>query len=285
MTVARVDGSLPEFPRGTSLKARLSTRYFEGPRERRQRSLVHRFAALANNLVTDSVGATPGEWGVFSAVPPDPGVVDDDGFELVDQWDGSSLEMTLEQLVGQHGAWPEAHALLARLPALRVSAALEGPAATRTVEDAVLRLMGAVAPDPNRQLLEHLPLRCRPTVHTHEDLDRCNSLVALRLTSSTERWQNDFTAHPTIKLHDVVVNRHVRGQGLGTVVLDELCRFADETRQDIIAMLEPGPTAPASAVLPLARWYAHHGFSVGDRSDPERWARRSHMTRPPATRE
>lgn len=185
-------------------------------------------------------------------------------------------------MVEQRGVWPEARALLARLPALRVSAALEGPSAARAVEDVVLRLAGADAPHPDRQLLEHLPLRCRPRVATHEDLDRRNSMVALRLTSSAERWQDDPTARATIWLHDVIVNHHLRGQGLGTVVLDELCRFADETGQNITGMLEPGPTAPASVVPPLACWYARHGFRVAGTPDPAQWTRRSYMTRSPA---
>lgn len=39
-TAARVDGSTPEFPRGTSLGTRLAARYLEGTREERQRSLL-----------------------------------------------------------------------------------------------------------------------------------------------------------------------------------------------------------------------------------------------------
>lgn len=164
-----------------------------------------------SELPTEGVGATPGVWGVFSGgVIAVDGLGDEDEDEAdLDLDESGALEDTLQRLVDREGSG-EAQTLLAELPSLRVSAALEGQASARHVEDVIVRLARASTSDPSRCLLEHLPIGRRPSVTTLDELDRRNRLVRLAVS-------HGLTCDDTsIALHEVVVSRAMRGQGLGT---------------------------------------------------------------------
>lgn len=242
---------------------------------------LHRSAmARLENL---SAGQEPGAWGLLSG-----------GHSAAR---GSRGEVRLERTLRRVAAavddvrvQEQVKLMSNRLPRLRAQVELGLPGAVQKVkawEEAVadLAALDAVGPLLSRSLLEHLPGDQRPLAGSVEEMDRPGPPVCLRVTyhGPGEDWGRN-SPEPWIELNDIVVRpRALRGSGLGTAALVELCRFADHHQYPIQGMLEPGPGAEeVDEVIPrLAGWYARHGFTQEGR-DPARWQRRGKIRREPA---
>lgn len=91
--------------------------------------------------------------------------------------------------------------------------------------------------------------------------------------------------HAVIKigLSDIVVPPWIAGLGLGSAALSHLCRCADDVGATITGVLYPGSAYKndqETRIPRLARWYARHGFAVGDLPAVQ-WQIGSSMTRAP----
>lgn len=221
------------------------------------------------------VGALPNEWGILSG-----GSV---------RRDEISLEETLRSIKRSSPQDPEVHrkitALLSVLPRTRSLAELgEGSAHTARIEAQVLTLAqdAKLESHQRRALLEHLPGHLRPLPGSINSLDRSLAHIRLSLTfqGPHEETFENFAPAARITLNDIVVASEMRGLGLGTATLTELCRYADHHGYPIEGKLQPGPIAPDSDIPPLARWYARMGFTQGS-TEPSQWKRMGTISRAP----
>ena len=80
-----------------------------------------------------------------------------------------------------------------------------------------------------------------------------------------------------IKLHDIVVAPGMKGCGLGTETLAELCAFADRKGAEIVGEFVPSPDEARASI---ARWYAKAGFTSGSAS-PDTWGLGAWISRAP----
>lgn len=224
-----------------------------------------------------SVGADSHEWGVFS------------GGELHHRTSASRtflLEDTVKEI-----SWSDKVSidttnqirdLLAALPAARANTELGNNKAIADIEARLVAL--AESPDlehqQRRRILEHLPARLRPIPKSLHLLERAQPPVTLFISLQGENLPYSHPQGPKIRLHDIVVARELRGKGLGTAALSELCKYADLHDLPIEGMLEPGPREPEEAVAAVSKWYARLGFTQGE-LEPREWRRGGTIHRTP----
>lgn len=259
-------------------KERLTARHTEA-RVRELRRELHSTKQYMEQL---SVGADLHEWGVLS------------GGELGSRRTGSQtflLENTLEELTMSSEtaieAADQARHLLAILPAARAAAELGDNSVVADLETRLMSLAEStdLVPRQRRLVLEHLPARLRPIPESLKYLDSMESErglhpVTLFISIQGEGMPYSHPEGPYIRLDDIVVDRELRGKGLGTAALIELCRYVDLHDLPIKGMLEPGPGKPDETVATLSRWYARMGFTQGN-CQPDQWLRRGPIYRSP----
>ncbi|GAB0104937.1 hypothetical protein JMUB6875_39140 [Nocardia sp. JMUB6875] len=205
--------------------------------------------ALVRDLAVHGVGADDHRWGALSG-----GFVRSLGTALC-------LEDTLSDLTLRYSAdapsWTRRVRALSRtVEAARPLAAVGDRAVVADLTEELLELTrGAPDEAARKQLSDHLPGVLRPVPFDIESLRRSDALVEVVF---------DIYAD-TVKLDNITVNPELRGTGLGTAVLQHLCRAADAHHLYIVGQLVPTFRDDDSAVPILARWCRHHGFAVNER--------------------
>ncbi|MEV6102075.1 GNAT family N-acetyltransferase [Nocardia sp. NPDC051981] len=205
--------------------------------------------ALFRELAVHGVGADDHRWGVLS------------GAFVRSLGASFCLEDTLADLTLRYG--DNAPHWARRLPALthateqaRPMAAVGDRAVVAELTEEVLALARTAPDEAARQRLsDHLPGVLRPVPFDIGSLRRADPLVEVVF---------DIYAD-TIKLDNITVNPELRGTGLGTAVLQHLCRAADAHHLYIVGQLVPTFRDDDSAVPILAAWCRHHGFTVNER--------------------
>lgn len=205
--------------------------------------------ALMRDLAVHGVGADDHRWGVLSG-----GFVRSLGAPLC-------LEDTLAELTERYGAehphWTRRLEALARATGeARPMAAVGDRAVVADLTEDLLAITRSAPDEAARQRLsDHLPGVLRPVPSDIESLRRDDRLAEVVF---------DIYAD-TIKLDNITVNPELRGTGLGTAILQHLCRAADAHHLCIVGQLVPTFRDDDSAVPVLAKWCRHHGFSVNER--------------------
>ncbi|WP_405497391.1 GNAT family N-acetyltransferase [Nocardia sp. NBC_00511] len=204
---------------------------------------------LLRELARHGVGADDHRWGVLSG-----GFIPSLGHPV-------GLEHTLNGLVtGYESAdplWTRQLQLLARASEqARPQAAVGDRSIVADLTEEVLSVMRTAPDDGARQRLsDHLPGVLRPVPFDIDTLRRDDELVEVVFDVYAD----------TIKLDNITVNPELRGSGLGTAVLQHLCRAADANHLYIVGQLVPTFRDDDSAVPTLARWCRQHGFAVNER--------------------
>lgn len=209
------------------------------------------------------------QWGILSAAPRR-------------RW---NLESTLQHEC--HG-YPEeakslAQHLAGRLPALRARTLLEPEQNSTALEQAereLLTLIDEVPRAARRRLIDHLPLALRPCPETIGDLERVDHGVTLYVSEKGPKSGVGLSRDAHIVLHDIGIESDLRGIGLGSATLAELCLYADRRGFPILGKIEPGPDRGDDEVRHLAFWYAARGFTQAGRP-PDRWVRMGLIRREP----
>ncbi|MBL1074333.1 hypothetical protein JK358_07975 [Nocardia sp. 2] len=205
--------------------------------------------ALRRELGQYGVGAEDRVWGVLSG-----GRVRSLGHSVC-------LEVTLGDLAQEYESVDQHWARLLQRIALhteeiRPLAALGDRA---VVTDLIEQVTAAlrIAPDEaaRLRLIDHLPGALRPIPADITTLRRGDTLVEVVF---------DIYAD-TVKLDNITVNPELRGTGLGSAVLQHLCRSADAHHLYIVGQLVPTYRDDDSAVPRLAEWCRRHGFAVNER--------------------
>ncbi|MFF0637473.1 GNAT family N-acetyltransferase [Nocardia sp. NPDC004151] len=205
--------------------------------------------ALMRDLAVHGVGADDHRWGVLSG-----GFVRSLGAPLC-------LEDTLAEVTERYGAehphWTRRLEALARATGeARPMAAVGDRAVVADLTEDLLAITRSAPDEAARQRLsDHLPGVLRPVPSDIESLRRDDRLAEVVF---------DIYAD-TIKLDNITVNPELRGTGLGTAILQHLCRAADAHHLCIVGQLVPTFRDDDSAVPVLAKWCRHHGFSVNER--------------------
>ncbi|MEC3919091.1 GNAT family N-acetyltransferase [Nocardia sp. CDC160] len=205
--------------------------------------------ALVRDLAVHGVGADDHRWGVLS------------GAYLRSLGTALCLEDTLAELIpryaGTDASWTRRlHALARAAEQARPLAAVGDRAVVADLTEELLDLT-RIAPDEaaRQRLSDHLPGVLRPVPFDIEALRRSDPLVEVVF---------DIYAD-TVKLDNITVHPELRGTGLGTAVLQHLCRAADAHHLYIVGQLVPTFRDDASAVPILAQWCRRHGFAVNER--------------------
>lgn len=252
---------------------RIISKLFTQRTDTQIRALLRERSLLERELRHRSVGADPHEWGVLSGGEtdhPDAG----NGLFLLEH-SLSQLSSSSEEIATR------SQRILDSLPGLRAEAQLGKSNAVSELESQLVALAKTLdLSDPyRRRFLDHLPASRRPIPNVLSPLERQQYPVTLWM--SLKGSDNDYYAgQPHIELLDIVIDPNLRGKGLGTATLTELCNYADHQRLPIEGCLEPGPQKPDESVPALARWYARRGFTQGDR-EPHQWRRRATIRREP----
>ncbi|MGV9665907.1 GNAT family N-acetyltransferase [Nocardia niigatensis] len=205
--------------------------------------------ALVRELSVHGVGADDHRWGVLSgAFVPNLGVpfcLEDTLADLTVRY-GSAAPHWIRRLRTLIGATEEA----------RPMAAVGDRAVVADLTEEVLAVARAAPDEAARQkLADHLPGVLRPVPFDIESLRRSDPLVEVVFEIYAD----------TIKLDNITVNPELRGAGLGTAVLQHLCRAADAHHLYIVGQLVPTFREDDSAVPILAAWCRDHGFAVNER--------------------
>ncbi|MEV0468241.1 GNAT family N-acetyltransferase [Nocardia tengchongensis] len=205
--------------------------------------------ALVRDLAVHGVGADDHRWGVLSGA-----YVRSLGAPLC-------LEDTLAELTqrysAEHPHWTRRLEALSRATGeARPMAAVGDRSVVADLTEELLAIARSAPDEAARQRLsDHLPGVLRPVPSDIEALRRDDALAEVVF---------DIYAD-TIKLDNITVNPELRGTGLGTAVLQHLCRAADAHHLYIVGQLVPTYRDDDSAVPILANWCRHHGFSVNER--------------------
>ncbi|WP_067568305.1 GNAT family N-acetyltransferase [Nocardia acidivorans] len=205
--------------------------------------------ALLRELARHGVGAEDRRWGVLS------------GGYLRSRGAPIGLEFTLAELMSEYEStdphWARQLRVLAdAAERVRPLAALGDRVAVGDLTEQVVAVTRAAPDEAARQRLsDHLPGALRPLPADLESLRRGDDLVDVAF---------DVYAN-TIKLDNITVNPELRGTGLGTAVLQQLCRAADAHHLTIVGQLVPTYRDDDSAVPLLAAWCRKHGFAVNER--------------------
>lgn len=204
---------------------------------------------LLRELAHHGVGAEDHHWGVLSG-----GYIRSLGAAIC-------LEHTVADLIGAFEAtaphWVrQLQVITESATKTRPLAALGDRLAVSDLTDQVVAVTHA-APDEDarRRLTEHLPGVLRPVP---------SDIHALRRSDAMAEVVFDIY-NDTIKLDNITVNAELRGSGLGTAILQHLCRSADAHRLHIVGQLVPTYRDDDSAVPMLAAWCRRHGFVVNER--------------------
>ncbi|WP_067825183.1 GNAT family N-acetyltransferase [Nocardia inohanensis] len=204
---------------------------------------------LRRQLAQHGVGAEDRRWGVLSG-----GLLRSRGVSIC-------LENTLTELIERYQATDPQWARQLRVVAAaageaRPLAAVGDRVVVSELTEQVLAVTRAAPDDDARQRLsDHLPGVLRPLPVDIEALRRADDLVEV-----------DFEIYAdTVKLDGITVNPELRGTGLGTATLQQLCRAADAQHLYIVGQLVPTFRDDDSAVPRLADWCRRHGFVVNER--------------------
>lgn len=171
------------------------------------------------------------------------------------------LEFTLAELMSEYESTDPHWARQLRVIAdaaeqVRPLAALGDRVAVAELTEQLVAVTRAAPDEAARQRLsDHLPGVLRPLPADLESLRRSDDLVDVVF----EVYAN------TIKLDNITVNPELRGTGLGSAVLQQLCRAADAHHLTIVGQLVPTYRDDDSAVPLLAAWCRKHGFAVNER--------------------
>ncbi|GAB2535660.1 GNAT family N-acetyltransferase [Nocardia heshunensis] len=205
--------------------------------------------ALIRALAVHGVGADDHRWGALS------------GAYVRSLGTALCLEDTLTELIERHE--PTAPHWTRQAQTLRTAAETARPLAAVgdrvVVADLTEELLDLTrtAPDEaaRQRLSDHLPGVLRPVPFDIAALHRSDQLVEVVF---------DIYAD-TVKLDNITVHPELRGTGLGTAVLQQLCRAADAHHLYIVGQLVPTFRDDDSAVPRLATWCRRHGFAVNER--------------------
>ncbi|UGT45016.1 hypothetical protein LTV02_17170 [Nocardia yamanashiensis] len=204
---------------------------------------------LRRQLAQHGVGAEDHRWGVLS------------GGRLRARGISICLENTLAELITryepEHPHWTRQLKVIATAcEEARPLAAVGDRVVVEELTDQVLAVTRTAPDDAARQRLsDHLPGVLRPLPADIEALRRDDDLVEV-----------DFEIYAdTVKLDGITVNPELRGTGLGTATLQQLCRAADAQHLHIVGQLVPTFRDDDSAVPRLADWCRRHGFAVNER--------------------
>lgn len=243
---------------------------------RAQRAALYRLGTLkddsrrlASRLERLGVGAAPRSWGVLSTGTLTLGRL-------------YSLEQTLGKLSSSEPAVAALRdTMLQTLPSVRALTELHlDPLAVAKIENALLNLECApeLSKEDRRALREHLPASLRPHPTNVSELERVHAPVTL-FVSEDELWEFE-ESEPGIRLHDIITNAGLRGHGLGSETLAEVCRYADHRGLPIVGEIIATYPATDADFQRLARWYARAGF-VQSARDPGEWERGGLIRRDP----
>lgn len=230
---------------------------------RRRAELAHRFRDIAASLERLGVGAEPRHWGVLSVAPRH-------GIPRF------SLEQTCKGLLvtADRDKSLALERVAKRLPHARAQAEFGERQPVEAIEADLAQLVEATPhADPlHRDLVLHLTPERRPLPGSPEALCRTGSPLLLQVSR-----QDGMDDEPRLFLHDIVVDLELRGAGLGTAALGEVCRYADHLGLPIEGDLTPDAGQDSFA---LARWYHAAGFRLGD-LQPSSWRPGERMRRNP----
>ncbi|MEV6066576.1 GNAT family N-acetyltransferase [Nocardia sp. NPDC052001] len=204
---------------------------------------------LLRELAQHGVGADDRRWGVLS------------GGYIRSRGSSFGLEFTLADLITEYETtdphWTRQLRVLAALAEqTRPLAALGDRVAVADLTEQLVALTRTAPDEAARgRLADHLPGVLRPLPADIESLRRSDDLVDVVFDVYAD----------TIKLDNITVNPELRGTGLGTAVLQQLCRAADAHHLTIVGQLVPTYRDDDSAVPMLAAWCRKHGFAVNER--------------------
>ncbi|MTE17235.1 GNAT family N-acetyltransferase [Nocardia aurantiaca] len=205
--------------------------------------------ALVRDLSVHGVGADDHRWGALS------------GAFIRSLGTPYCLEDTLSGLALRYGGaaphWARRLRVLSRATEQARPLAAVGDRAVVADLTEDLLAVTLTAPDEaaRQELSDHLPGVLRPVPFDIESLRRSDSLVEVVFEIYAD----------TVKLDSITVNPELRGAGLGTAVLQQLCRAADAHHLYIVGQLVPTFRDDDSAVPILAAWCRNHGFAVNER--------------------
>lgn len=232
-----------------------------------RRGLTEHCTSLQRRLTDQSVGATS-SWSALSTLAG-----------------GMDRSLCVEDTISRHRAalpTDEVDGLLARLPKIRSLVQL-GQGQTQLEEVHALLLVWArntPSSDTSRELGLHLPGDLRPLPAVLQELPPPSPHVRLCVSQPDPRASlHSDNLDRTITLHDIVV--YGQGRGLGSSVLEHLCRFADREGVSITGELIPTLSESEARRGRLARWYARHGFVMGSQPSAS-WPVGGRMRRAPA---
>lgn len=238
-------------------------------RERKRARLAAQAAILGEELRFLAAGSEPKRWSVLSGR---------DGIFL--------LEHTLERVSSDSPVAPFAGWALKQLPGIRARATLalhdgidcpeHDELQARLREHAVKLPRGSWL---RQSLVEHLPAEARPEIATVDDLDNATLDLSRRgpvtrsLTLHKPGEHDAFDLTPRAPeywrdLHGISVDEKLRGLGLGTAALTEICRYADRNGYPIAATIQNHKPVHDPTFIALVRFYDCLGFSpVEPRAD------------------
>lgn len=226
---------------------------------RRLERLDAQASMLAAHLRASAAGSAPGRWGVLSGVH---------GVFLLED---TLISGRHNRVVAELADWA-----IPRLPGIRAHAALSLPDSA-DLHDLERRIHDCAFSLPRRsslgyRLVEHLPEELRPPIETVRDLDNASTdrvddpvVRGLTLHQPGDYDRQDLTYRPPeawLDLHSIHVVPRLRGLGLGTAALIEICRYADVHRYPIAATIQNHKEAVDPAFLALARLYTRLGFAT-----------------------
>lgn len=242
---------------------------------RRAEEVVHRRADLARLLERHGAGASPDRWDALSIAPHD-------GNPAL------SLEETIRmaRLDADTNVSDVLEILLKRAPHARAMAELAEREPAEEIEENLAIVVAGLSPRDRlrRRLMLHLPATRRPIPESPDAL--CSTETPVRLQVSRQGGPDRsscYSREPHLFLHDIVVERRLRGSGLGTAALAELCRYGDHLGLPIEGDLVPSPRRDPTALASLARWYHAAGFRFGD-DEPDDWPEGARIRREPRTK-
>jgi GNAT superfamily N-acetyltransferase len=221
-----------------------------------------------DELARNRVGADPEHWGLLS----------------------ENTERALSELVKRNEVPAEVAKQLRNvcdhLPDARISAcdglAPSGKAMSPLVDLLTEKLAATLELEMDdaiaRKILHHLPGSARPIPSLNRQLIAVDDSffpryfhyrdprVALRTFTVSYRGADE------LQVHDIVVDRKKRSQGIGSAALQHLCRTADHYGFTLTGEINPGPLPQQpsdlgirpieAASARLAGWYRHHDFEI-----------------------
>lgn len=232
--------------------------------------------SLVRYMETLSLGSHPGEWGILSGGQADMPY----GGRTI------TLENTLrafkETIPLSQQAVTHINRALSMLPTTRAQMELGLDAGhLGMIEANILELANEVSlgHENRRKLIVHLPSRIRPVPESLGAMECSLPPVTLHVEfqDTGQSWPGPKD-QPRLKMQDLIVDSGLRGRGLGTATLAEICRYADTRGLSLWGVFDP--SVSDDALERLARWYIRMGF-VRASSESGPWRRRLPVVREP----